>query len=355
MTSRIIIALFISLCLHSIRIKAQDLPFSQFFANKPLLNPAYTGNSERDFRLTSNYRDQWRSVSESFKSLAFTYDMPLYRDYFHQDYLGLGVTFFNEKAGVTELRQNKYQLHLAYHTKTDRYTTVSFGITGAFGRRNIDFSRVRWESQYNGIKYDPSLESGETQLSEQFNYWDFAAGGSWSYNDPNSEIKYNAGLSVYHLTSPKQTFAGDEESRLARRYQIDGSAEIGLYNYDLIPKLVLSRQRNYMGFIIGSLIRIKPDEQAESKYTDFNLVSSLGFGAFYRYRDAIILQANYDYKHTLQVGLSYDITLSSLRRYNNYLGGFEVTLSYTGIFNDNRIKVKNKGTDEKDKVNTRKM
>jgi len=142
---------------------------------------------------------------------------------------------------------------------------------------------------------------------------------------------------------------------LARRYQLDGSAEIGLYNYDLIPKIVLSRQRNFMSFIVGSLIRIKPDEQAESKYTDFNLVSSLGFGAFYRYRDAVILQANYDYKHTLQIGLSYDITLSSLRNYNNYLGGFEVTISYTGIFNDNRIKVKNKGTDEKDKVNTRKM
>ena len=42
---------------------AQDIHLSQFYASDHLLNPSKMGDFEGDFRITGNYRNQWKQIN----------------------------------------------------------------------------------------------------------------------------------------------------------------------------------------------------------------------------------------------------------------------------------------------------
>ena len=58
----------------------QDIHFSQFYAAPHTLNPALTGSFDGDWRFAGNYRNQWKSVTEPFKTLALSADANEFND-----------------------------------------------------------------------------------------------------------------------------------------------------------------------------------------------------------------------------------------------------------------------------------
>src|SRR4030095_6911454 len=59
MTKTLRIMLIIFVTAESFSLHAQDPSFSQFFSSPLNINPALTANINADWRLISNYRDQW--------------------------------------------------------------------------------------------------------------------------------------------------------------------------------------------------------------------------------------------------------------------------------------------------------
>ena len=59
---------------------------------------------------------------------------------------------------------------------------------------------------------------------------------------------------------------------------------------------------------------------------------SLSGGIAYRYKDAIIPVVKLN-TNKLAIGLSYDVNVSKLKTASEYRGGFELTLSYAGLWN----------------------
>ena len=78
----------------------------------------------------------------------------------------------------------------------------------------------------------------------------------------------------------------------------------------------------------------------DSRYTGNKTASSISFGTYYRYADAIITYFNIDYKKQLSIGISYDINVSKLKIASNLRGGAEVTLIY--IINPAIVTIKTK-------------
>ena len=78
------------------RIHAQDGQLSQYDAASLVLNPALTGMYENaDFRMSSNVRSQWSSLSTSFLTTAFAYDVSV------QHRFGFGSYLYNyNMAGI---------------------------------------------------------------------------------------------------------------------------------------------------------------------------------------------------------------------------------------------------------------
>ena len=53
--------------------KGQDYRYSQFYNAPLLLNPALTGEPKTDYRLNANYKNQWSSVTDGFKTTAASF------------------------------------------------------------------------------------------------------------------------------------------------------------------------------------------------------------------------------------------------------------------------------------------
>src|SRR5882762_4752940 len=90
-------------CMQNI-VTAQDIHFSQFFETPLLRNPALAGIFTGDYRLQMVYRDQWRSVTEGYKtgSLNGEYKLHIGKD---DDFLTVGGQVLFDRAGSAALTQ----------------------------------------------------------------------------------------------------------------------------------------------------------------------------------------------------------------------------------------------------------
>src|SRR5258705_6955704 len=73
-------------------VKGQDPHFSQYFSSPLTLNPAMAGYFEGDSRVSTNFRQQWRSIGSPFITGTVSYDSKLLQSRIaDNDILALGV------------------------------------------------------------------------------------------------------------------------------------------------------------------------------------------------------------------------------------------------------------------------
>src|SRR3989337_2653086 len=93
---------------------AQDIHFSQFFEAPLLRNPSLAGIYTGDIRVQAVYRDQWRSVTNAYKtgSLNGEYKMPVGKG---EDFLTLGLQMLYDKAGTVAFTSTHVLPALNFH------------------------------------------------------------------------------------------------------------------------------------------------------------------------------------------------------------------------------------------------
>src|SRR5262245_55601531 len=116
------------LCIHMMA-GAQDIHFSQFFETPILRNPALAGIFTGDYRLQMVFRDQWRSVTDGYKTGSLNGEYK-----FHvgkaDDFLTVGGQFLYDRAGTAALTQISMSPVLNYHkslsAEQNRYLSLGF-------------------------------------------------------------------------------------------------------------------------------------------------------------------------------------------------------------------------------------
>ena len=96
---------------------AQDLHFSLPFRTPLLLNPALTGGSSGNYRIVTAYKNQWSTIATPFQTIYASYDMRLLHENAGDNHLGLGLSFYRDKAGKTNMGLSQLNLSLAYEIK----------------------------------------------------------------------------------------------------------------------------------------------------------------------------------------------------------------------------------------------
>jgi type IX secretion system PorP/SprF family membrane protein len=86
----VLVVFFFSLLLS---LKAQDVPYSQYYSNLVYLNPAFAG-TRTESRVNMFYRNQWPRSNAGFQSFGIAYDMPI-----QNSNSGFGVMLTNDMAG----------------------------------------------------------------------------------------------------------------------------------------------------------------------------------------------------------------------------------------------------------------
>lgn len=325
---KIFVCLFFSVLTNF--VFAQDIHFSQPFLCPLYLNPANTGNFQGDYRLTTNYRRQWQSIAYGYQTISGTAElsMPIKR-------IALGLSFFSDKAGKSKMGITNGNLSVSYTARLNSRNSFVGGIQYGLTQRHYNLNDLKWDSQYNGNEYDPSIPSGEVMFAPNYLYMDGSMGILWNYLEKISEFKTTNGIAIFHLNQP--TISSTDNVKLPYKMVLHSSSQIKLLDKPvyIIPQFYFSQQGPFREIIAGGMMKfvIGTDNASELIYVDKFTSSAFFIGIHHRWRDALIVNTAFELKKSLLLSLSYDINTSKLRTASNFRGGAEVSIIYKGFIN----------------------
>ena len=311
-------ALLLLLLLTAEFAEAQDLHFSQAGRAALQLNPANAGSFSGDLRAGAFHRRQWGSVTVPYKTSSLFCDAGLGAVNESLRGVGAGLLMHYDDAGDGMLQTLDIRMQFAYRIplNADSVHFIRTGIAFGFGQRSIDFNRLRFDSQFDGDRFDPTAFNGENALFDKLTWGDIGFGAGWERIGDRS--RWNAGVGVQHLNRPKQAFTPDDPRRPVL-WQISIENEHQLANgSQIVPQLYYFKQQKFSELNFGAEWRIRPETGS----------TALGIGLYYRLGDAVIPSVIL-YRGKFSYGFSYDINTSSLKSASKARGGPEISILYT--------------------------
>lgn len=312
-------------------LHAQDLHFSQFF-NSPLsTNPANTGFiPDADYRLGAHYRNQWSTVmTVPYKTISVFGDAQFFRDKLDNGWLGLGALLLNDQAGSGSLTSTKIYGSVAYHQMLGLSSLVSAGFNLGWANKRINPTKLTYPDQFEGKFFDGNLPSvaKNSLVNTSVSYLDVHAGMNYAYF-PDENVYINAGYSIQHVNTPKETFYNDNstDGRIPMRHTGFINAILKLNDRVIVnPNAYFSTQARAKELVFGI--------NANYNLSEFGEKQLLG-GIYYRLGDAIAPMVGFQLKN-IQFAFSYDVTLSALSKYNSYRGASEFSIIKKGFYPEN--------------------
>lgn len=316
---------------------AQDLHFAQTAQTPLLINPAAAGVFDGWERAIVNHRNQWLGAGTQFSSTAIAVDANLWKsDFNDRAHMGAGLMFFNDVGGDSKFGNQLFSATVSGILPMGRSGHVlSAGIQGGFGQRKADLSNVSFMNQWNGTQFDPTILSGEANTLTSFSYADASAGLYYVYDGGkntfarNNDFKLQIGFSGYHLNRPALRFVTGSGDRLHRKYVGHAGivADIAGTPFAIDASALQFIQGGHYETLIGTMVRYRFENG--TKITGLSQNAYVGFGVYTRIKDAIIPSVMVEWKG-FQFGMSYDVTLSALRK--AYSGGsLEFSLAYRNL------------------------
>lgn len=288
-------------------LQAQDPHFSQFFASPLTINPAMTGVINGQWRLVSNWRQQWIGPGNPYSTATVCYDAKIMKNRIPENnVIGAGGMLMYDRTMGGALNSIYASADFSYHMALDENYThwLGAGFSLLYGNRTIDYSALTFAEQFTGTGFNTSLPTGETALSNIKPYFSIGAGALYGYH--TDAMNFNAGVAAYHLNKPKQTALKDDTQVLPARY-------VAHYDFDayLSSSLLLYSSGVYQ-------------TQAGSEYIDVGM--ALGYemndginntifsaGMWYRNQDCVAPYVGLSYNN-MQFGFTYDVTVSQLSK-----------------------------------------
>lgn len=314
---------------------AQDIHFSQMEFSPLTLNPALAG-ANYDLEANLNYRSQWNSVASPYQTFGASVDSRLNpkNKATKKAYIAAGLDFFNDRSGSSRVTTNHVNLSLATHIIMGEGSSLGLGVYGGWGQRFIDPSASTWASQYDGMHYNPSIQSGETFRSSSFNAFDVGAGMVYTYNSGSTRIgendakKINVGFATYHLNRPNYSFLDPTGEKQYMRFSgfINGSFGLRNTRVSIDPGIYFHQQGPAREIYLGTYVKYMIKE--ESHYTIFVQPFTASLGLFYRNQDALVVKAMLEW-NGIGLGFAYDVnTFNTLVTASKGKGAFEFALRY---------------------------
>lgn len=306
-------------------VKAQDVIFSQFYANPLYMNPAYAGAKVCP-RISINYRDQWPSLVSAFTTVSASYDQ-----YIPDLHGGIGAYLMTDRQGDHgALQSSSLAAMYAFRFQLGKKVFVNAALEASVVNVSLsNFDLLRFPDQIDPVNGFVGLTSA--QMPEDGSFWraDFAA-GVLMYGK-----SWYAGFAANHLTRPSFGFYGEAPQPMKFTANAGGlinlaeekrrTSALGLGTPVLSPNVVYQYQNglhymnyglylDWMPFMVGVWLRN-------------------GLENF----DAFIFQVGFQQDY-FKIGYSYDVTISKLA--NNTAGAHELSVGIILPCPEQKAKVK---------------
>lgn len=309
-------------------LSAQDIHFTQFTYAPLSVSPAQTGLFEGTYRIGGLYRSQWNSgVKNGYQTPVLYVDLPI-KGLRKQDWVGLGVNFARDAAGVAVLTNTGIGLNAAYHIGIDPkgQNVLSLGASVGFMQRNINRDALKFQDgiQRNGPSQDLN------NISDQgISYTDANLGANFR-SKMSKTATLNLGVSVEHFIKPKYNLWTKKDTssgvtpaaaKLPSRLNVYATVDVALSKrFSIFPAFIFRSANGTTETMLHAVAGLKLDPKK-------NLMLRGGLG--YRFGDAMQVLGGIDFGD-IRVGASYDYTTSSLRSNTKVQDGFEIAVAYIG-------------------------
>jgi type IX secretion system PorP/SprF family membrane protein len=306
---------------------AQDPLFSQFYAAPLQINPGFAGSSFAP-RMGAAYRNQWTGFDNAYRTYALYYEQSI--DRLNS---GIGFNIEGDDAGNGILKTLQASAIYAYRLQVSDQFALKIGAGAGARQSSLDWDKLLFPDQINpkdgpiGISEElrPDI-TNRTSLDISAGL--LALGNTW-----------HLGIGLKHLNSP-------DESILLRGQNLTPGLPI-LYIFHGGAELFVKEgnKRRPSSFLSPNFLFATQGPFKQLNVGAYGAIGSVFGGAWYRHTfnnsDAAILLAGFR-KGVFKIGLSYDLTLSTLARRSG--GTFELTVGM--LFDqDERIRARKRKPD----------
>jgi type IX secretion system PorP/SprF family membrane protein len=309
----------------SILSTAQDPHFSQFFSSPLTLNPAFTGKFNGNVRIAGNYRNQWPTINQAYKTGTLSIDAPILKksiDY--RDTWGIGIMGYTDKSAAGAVSFNYVSVSTAFHKGLDEdgYKQLGLGLQGTYSNMNIFTSDLKFEDQLTPLGFTGVTSETFNNSILKSSYFDVNAGLLYTTSSSDRNNLY-AGISVYHINRPKQNFTTNSYYLLSPRATFHAGGYFPTSETSTLHVSALySTQAKAHETVIGAAMQFATADLETS-----NNPVSFYAGSWVRLGDALIPYVGLEY-NSLRFGLTYDINMSDLRTASQSRGGVEFSIIY---------------------------
>lgn len=329
------IAAFLTVLLIWINLltSAQDIHFTQFQFTPLFINPANTGITDGNFRLVNNYRNQWSRIETSYNTLSISADKPVK---IKNHFFGIGGLFVHDVSSVYNLSVDKLNFSLGY-SKFYKNHQFSLGVQPGVVFKYFNSSAITFNSQFDPVSgtFNPGLPSDEDDLYNNLSYFDLNIGALWRARIKNWGP--SAGFSINHINKPVEEFVHIENPPLPLKLNVHAAVTIPLKRkFSLTPTALYTLYSRSQEFIGGGILGYSPEKTGMVK--NIYCMSLFRINPVRNF-DALMVGAGVHFEK-IDVAVSYDLNISSLRKASNFYGAFEISLVYKSLrFNSKNIPV----------------
>ena len=327
-----LIALFIVVA--TLNVKAQDPFFTQYYASPLNVNPAMMGVFQGQWRMNTNYRQQWGGIFSDIplRTIHASFDYRI--NVVDEDYLAFGLNAVQDETGAfSRLKSTRGALGVSYmkqlsgnrYSSSDQYLVA--GIQVGPGQFRAATDGLWFDRQYDSVAIGVNNNLASGEVAPQSNmYLDYTAGLMWYMVSDDNQSMYIGG-SAHHLSNPNISFFGNKSESLRRRFSINAGGEFPISDeLSVLPSMMASLQGPSMMTQFGSNFRYSNHDWQEV---------AVRIGGAYRLSNKYsgILGDAFTVTGMLEMngwvfGASYDIHTSTILRPTNGRGAWEISLIY---------------------------
>ncbi|WP_170067661.1 PorP/SprF family type IX secretion system membrane protein [Neolewinella xylanilytica] len=323
-------------------LRAQDPFVSDYSPVAPQLNPALTGfiPGQATTRVGVVAREQWRSFLEtaSYRTIAATVDHRICGNN-RGDYFGLGLNLLADWQGDPTLRRIDGLVSAAFtkNLSGSYYggTSISLGAEAGFVQYDLDASQLTFDHQFG----NPTAP-GERLDYYNIGFLDYGVGILFTWlEDTRNAPSVSGGLSIKHLGRPPTTFvddgrpasiASDSSAQLSARWTPHVNATYPLSpTYSLSGFAMYSYQRPHNQLFLQGMLNFNRPGRGNRLPDTF-----LSLGGGYRttrgvtgFNSEALVASAHVTAGNFQLGINYDVNVSSLRASSRGAGAIELSLT----------------------------
>ena len=312
-SKRAALLIFMILALFA-RSYAQDVVYSQFYANPVYLNPALAG-SKLCQRITLNYRNQWPGIDQGYVSYSASWDQD-----FDKISGAVGVIVNSDVAGGGVYNRFSGSGIYSYRLQASRYIILNAALQAGYVQYRLDGNKLVFGDQID-IRTG-NLQPTQDHLPPRLNAGnvDFSAGLLGGYKE-----SVYFGVAVNHLSRPDISFYEGGSNRMQMRWTVHSGilidmshgrdeAEVG--SFSISPNIVFVQQGKFQQINAGMAVNMFP------------FVAGLWLRHGIANPDAVITLLGFQQKN-YKLEYSFDYTISRLTVKSS--GAHEISVAW--LFN----------------------